>query len=280
MTIDLQNWENATIQRLQGITEFPYIETQVLLSYTLNQPREWLIAHPDALINENELSLLDRYVQRLILGEPLPYITGTQAFYGLDFMVNADVLIPRPETELLVEEAVNWLQDHPDRRQVLDMGTGSGVIAVSLADQVPGVEVTAADVSPAALEVAKVNAGRMNVTDRLQIVQSDLFEHITLSFDLIAANLPYIPTKTLSGLPVSRFEPHLALDRGPDGLEVIRKFLNEAQEHLRPSGIILMEIESDQGDAVIELARSRWEKGNIRLLDDYAGLPRVVIIQS
>jgi len=280
MTIDLQKWENATIHRLQGITEFPYIESQVLLSFTLNQRREWIIAHPDIPLSENELSRLEGYVQRLIHGEPLPYITGTQAFYGLDFIVNADVLIPRPETELLVEEAVSWLHDHSDRHKVLDMGTGSGIIAISLADQVPGIKVTAADVSPAALEVARVNADRMKVTDRVQIVQSNLFEHIPLSFDLIAANLPYIPTKTLSQLPVSRFEPLLALDGGPDGLGVIRKFLNEAQEHLQPSGIILMEIESDQGEVVVELARNRWAEESIRLLADYAGLPRVVIIQS
>ena len=280
MRTDLQSWAESAVKSLEDTSEFPYIESQVLLSFTLNQSREWIIAHPEEILTEEQLNKLGLYVDRLKKGEPLPYITGIQAFYGLDFNVNPAVLIPRPETELLVEEALSWLQKHPNRRSALDVGTGSGAIAISLADQVSDLKLTAVDVSQAALDVAKKNAEKFSVEDRVQLLLSNLFEHVSGSFDLIAANLPYIPSEKLKNLPVSRYEPALALDGGTDGLDLIREFLKQAQTHIRPSGLVLVEIESEQGESAVELAQDIWNEGTISLIKDYAGLPRLVVIQA
>ncbi len=280
MRTDLQSWINQAVERLQGISETPLLECHALTSHTLSKPREWIIAHPETELTEEQLVLLESQIQHLQVGKPLPYLTGIQAFYGLDFEVNADVLIPRPETELLVEEAVNWLQMHPGRRNALDMGTGSGAIAVAMADQVSDLRMMAADISPQALSIARQNAEKFRVADRISFVQSDLFENIAPGFDLIAANLPYIPSETLKNLPVERFEPHLALDGGADGLDLIRRFMVQAPGYLRPGGLLLMEIESGQSEAVIALAQNTLAEGLIKLVKDYAGLPRLIFIQA
>jgi len=280
MRTDLQTWISESVKKLKGISDFPLLECHALLAHTLSKPREWIISHPEAEITPEQMMLLDSQFQRLLNGTPLPYITGTQAFYGLDFIVSPDVLIPRPETELLVEEAIEWLSQHSGCRTALDMGTGSGVIAVTLADQVPDLQVTASDISPAALEVARQNAQKFKVSERITFVESDLFEKIGASFDLIAANLPYIPSMKLGALAVSKFEPQLALNGGLDGLDLIRKFIVQAVQFIRPGGLILMEIESGQGDSALVLAQNTIAEGSIRLVMDYAGLPRLVVIQA
>lgn len=280
MRINLQTWARQTFKQLQGKSEFPYIESQVLLAFALNRSREWIVAHPEVLLTLEQETQLEKVVQRLLKGEPLPYITGIQAFYGLDFVVTPDVLIPRPETELLVEEAVKWLQSHPNRRSALDMGTGSGAIAITLADQVPDLIVTAADISPAALDVARKNAGKFGVEDRVHLIQSDLWQSIDPSFDLIAANLPYIPSAKLKTLNVARHEPVLALDGGSDGLQVLRTFLAHGSEHILPGGLILLEIEAGQGLTAMELAQNQFGDGLVRLIKDYSALPRLITIQA
>lgn len=280
MRINLQTWASQTIKRLQGKSEFPYIESQVLLAFTLNRSREWIVAHPEVLLTQEQETQLEKVVQRLLKGEPLPYITGIQAFYGLDFVVTPDVLIPRPETELLVEEAVKWLQAQPNRRSALDMGTGSGAIAVTLADQVPDLRVTAADISPAALDVASKNAEKFGVEDRVHLLQSDLWQAIVPPFDLIAANLPYIPSAKLMTLPVARHEPILALDGGSDGLQVLRTFLAHISEHILPGGLILLEIEAGQGLTAMELVQNQFGDGLVRLIKDYSSMPRLITIQA
>jgi len=279
MRINLQTWASQTIKRLQGNTEFPYIESQVLLAFALNRSREWIVAHPEVLLTQEQETQLEKNVQRLLKGDPLPYITGIQAFYGLDFVVTPDVLIPRPETELLVEEAVNWLQSHPNRRSALDMGTGSGAIAVALADQVADLKITAADISLAALDVARKNAEKFGVEDRVSLIQSDLWQAIDSRFDLIAANLPYIPSAKLKTLPVSLHEPALALDGGPDGLQVLRTFLAHTSEHILPGGLVLLEIEAGQGQTAMELVQNQWGDGMVRLITDYSNQPRLITIQ-
>lgn len=279
MRTDLESWIKQAVVRLQGSSDTPLLECHALLSHALSKPREWIIAHPDTVLTNDEQSVLESNLLRLIDGTPLPYLTGIQAFYGLDFEVSPEVLVPRPETELLVEEAVNWLHAHPGKRQVLDVGTGSGAIAVALADQVPDLRVTAVDISPLALEIARRNAEKFMVSDRIAFEQSDLLENVTPGFDLIAANLPYIPSGKLRSLSVSRFEPMLALDGGPDGLNLIRKFITHAPQYLCPGGLILMEIESGQGDAVCALAQDSITSGSIRLIKDYAGHPRLIFIQ-
>lgn len=279
MTTNLQAWAGQSTQRLQGKSEFPYLESQVLLAFTLNTSREWIIAHPEFELTPEYEQLLESHLVQLLKGEPLPYITGVQAFYGLDFFVSPDVLIPRPETELLVEEAIGWLRERPNRRNALDMGTGSGAIAVTLVDQIPDLLMTATDISAKVLEVALKNAEKYGVDERTRFIQSNLWENIPFSFDLIAANLPYIPSDTLVGLQVFLHEPPLALDGGPDGLRVIDAFLERAAEHIKPGGFILLEIEAGQGESAIALVQEKLTRGSIKLITDYSNLPRLITIQ-
>ncbi len=171
------------------------------------------MAHPEALLTPKRAAALETLVVRLESGEPLPYVLGSWEFFGLEFEVTPDVLIPRPETELLVERAIVWLQAHPDRRHAADVGTGSGCIGIALAANVPDLQVMATDISSAAVEMARRNAVKNGVGRRMEFLCCDLFPP-EVEFDLIVANLPYIPTKTLHKLPIYGREPTMALDGG------------------------------------------------------------------
>jgi release factor glutamine methyltransferase len=239
---------------LAAQTGAPALDAQVLLAHVLEQPRAWLLAHPETELTPAQAAAFETCLVRLERGEPLPYLLGHWEFYGLEFIINPSVLIPRPETELLVETALAWLRAHPDRRQAVDVGAGSGCIAVSLAKLVPDLQVTAVDISSAALDVIRLNASRHGVAERIHCQQSDLLTGAHGPFDLICANLPYIPTGTLADLPVAAYEPRQALDGGPDGLQVIRRLLDQSCLYLSPGGLLLVEIENRQGKAVMDLA--------------------------
>lgn len=222
---------------------------------------------------------------RLEQGEPLPYVLGEWEFYGLKLTVTSAVLIPRPETELLVETAVAWLQENPTRRYAADIGVGSGAICVSLAVKIPNLQLVATDRSSAAIAVGAENARRYAVLDRIEFTQADIFPHPSphgknTGFDLICANLPYIPSAVLAGLPVAKKEPYLALDGGLDGLEVIRRFLALAPAWIRSAGIILIEIEAGQGSQGMFLAKSHFPSANVEVLHDLAGKDRMIKIQT
>jgi release factor glutamine methyltransferase len=227
---------------------------------------------------------LEALVARLEGGEPLPYIVGAWEFFGLEFEVTPDVLIPRPETELLVEKSIAWLSKAEYRSRefrVLDVGTGSGCIAISLAVNLPGLSIIATDISPAALKVARCNAEKMNVSCYITFLETDLFPNAcTLdSFQLIVANPPYIPTNTLLKIPIYGREPTLALDGGSDGLAIIRRILTGVSNRLRSGGLFLMEIETSEGPAVLSLASDAFPKARIRLDKDLAGHDRLLEIQ-
>lgn len=277
--IKIKEWLTKSVEQLTGTSEFPYIETQAVLVHVLNSSREWLTLHADDELNNTQLAYADSLLTRLCDKEPLPYLTGRQAFYGLDFLVNPNVLIPRPETELLVEECIQWLESHPSKRAVADIGTGSGVIAVCLADQFQDVEVCAVDISDKALQVARENASRYHVDERIRFLQGDLLEPCDEPFDLIAANLPYIPTRTLAELAVARFEPVLALDGGEDGLNLLSRLIKQAPDTLKPGGIIIVEIETNQSQSVQQLAINNFPRAEITLLNDLANHPRILKIQ-
>jgi release factor glutamine methyltransferase len=254
------------------------LESQVLLAHVLGKSREWVIIHDREELTSEQSAELDNALARLIEGVPLPYITGKRAFFGMDFQVNHDVLIPRPETELLVEEAILWLEKNPNKRIAFDVGTGSGIIAICLADAVPDLRITAFDVSPGALEVARQNCVRYHHEDRVNFTENNLLENISEKADLITANLPYIPTSTLEQLPALRYEPRLALDGGMDGLKFIRPLILQANTVLRPGGLMLLEIEATIADAVVEEANTLLQDAKIDILFDYANLPRVAKI--
>jgi release factor glutamine methyltransferase len=210
---------------------------------------------------------------------PLPYLLGKWEFYGLEFIVTPSVLIPRPETELLVSEAIHWINCHPHQIQIADVGTGSGCIAVSLAVTHPFLKIICLDKFHPTLSVAMRNAFAHHVDDRLFFVQSDLLSACNQRFNIICANLPYIPTSTLSHLQVRYFEPVSALDGGSDGLDLIRRLLVQSIAFISPKGLILLEIEAGQGESVLQLARDIYPDARCQVLADLAGLPRCLRIE-
>jgi release factor glutamine methyltransferase len=276
---------DGLIFRLEKISDMPALDAQVLMARLLDVPRSWVLAHPEARLTGNRSGALEALVARLEGGEPLPYVLGAWEFFGQEFEVTPDVLIPRPETELLVERAIAWLRksERESRElRVMDVGTGSGCIAISLAVHVPGLSITATDISPAALKVARRNAKKMSVSGCITFLETDLFPNACNpdSFFLIVANPPYIPTNTLYEIPVYGREPTLALDGGSDGLVLIRRIFKEVPNRLVSGGLFLMEIEASQGQVVLSLASDSFPKARIHLHKDLAGHDRLLEVQA
>ena len=218
-------------------------------------------------------------IHRYRSGEPMPYILGWWEFYGRQFNVNESVLIPRPETELLVELALHFLQATNKKRTAMDIGTGSGCIAVSLLAEVEDLRVTALDISRNALILARENAVKFRVDSRLQLIQMDLATAIAIPYDLICANLPYIPTSSLENLKVSQSEPLVALDGGDDGLLFIRSLLKDIPRLLLPGGYALIEIEAGTGAIALQSAQTFIPNADCELFQDLAGHDRVLAIE-
>lgn len=262
-------------QALQPHSETAPLDAQVLLAHVMHVPRTWVLIHPEAPLSMAQQAALQAAVSRLRAGTPLPYVLGVWAFYGRDFEVSPAVLIPRPETELLVETALAWLDAHPRAKRVAEAGTGSGCIAVSLAAERPHLHIVASDISAAALAIARRNAQRHAA--RVHFLQADLLAPLApRTCNLICANLPYIPTATLQQLTVYQKEPTLALDGGPDGLTVIQRLLTQAETRLTHGGCLLLEIEATQGESAPRAAHKVFPDAHIDVLPDLAGHPRVL----
>lgn len=259
--------------------EQPYQAALILLAHVLQKTKTWVLAHPETHLNPDQKTQLEALVQRLQAGEPLPYLTGKQAFFGLDFAVSPAVLIPRPETELLVEEALDWLDGHPGATHALDVGTGSGCIAVSLATRKPWLSINATDLSAEALKLAEQNAETNHVRDQIMFEQADLMPSVDQSFDLVCANLPYIPTNKLEEVNTLGFEPTLALDGGVDGLRLIRRLLELLPSRINAPALILLETEATLGAETLALANQAFPRADVRLLPDLAGRDRLVRIE-
>jgi release factor glutamine methyltransferase len=270
--------------RVAGLAEARR-EAGSLVGFASGRDRTFLLTHPDAPLAPAEIIRLRDAVARRAAGEPLQYITGRQEFYGLEFEVNPDVLIPRPETELLVETALDLLRETPGPR-LCDVGTGSGCVAVSLLHARRDARAHALDISPAALRVAARNAARHEVDARLTPLVSDCFDalretgHEAPRFHLIASNPPYVAESALEGLQkeVRDHEPRVALTPGGDGLSVIRRLIDEAPDFLRPGGHLLLEIGYDQHERVHELVNPGvWTLLDIH--EDLQGIPRTVALR-
>ena len=266
------------IFRLEKHSDSPSLDAQEVLARVMDRPRSWVIAHSEVPLTNKPAAELETLVNRLEGGEPLPYVMGRWEFFGLEFEVTPDVLIPRPETELLVERAISWLNVHPDRRHAADIGTGSGCIGIALAANIPDLQVMGSDISLAALEMARRNALKNGVEPRMEFLHCDLFPPET-EYDLIVANLPYIPTKTLQQLPIYGREPTMALDGGADGLQLIRGLLTAAPDRLIPGGWLLMEIEASEGPAALSLAYDVFAEAEIHLHKDLSGHDRILEVQ-
>ena len=280
----ISSFLKQAVSQISVVSQTPELDARVLLADILDKPRTWIEAHPEMPLTRSQLATAKKALSRLEAGEPLPYIIGHWEFFGLNLEITSDALIPRPETELLVERAIRWLEAAPERRTVADVGTGSGCIAVAIAKNIPDAKILATDISRPALDLAHRNARRHNVVNRIDFVQCDLLPPhpdplpTDLHFDLICANLPYIPTNTLHKLPVFEREPTLALNGGADGLSIVRRLLKIAPEWLAPGGMILLEIEATQGVPAVSLAYDTFENVEIHLHQDLAGHDRLVEI--
>jgi len=276
--------EAATALRVAGLSE-PRREAGSLLSHVLGRDTAFLITHADETLTADELSSLREAVARRAGGEPFQYIAGRQEFYGLEFEVSPDVLIPRPETELLVETALELLRETP-APFVCDVGTGSGCIAVTLLHERPDARGVALDVSPPALAVAARNAARHGVAGRLSFLVSDCFEALPAAddggdrFDLVASNPPYIVEADVEGLQreVREHEPRVALTPGGDGLSVVRRLVEESPRALKPGGHLLVEIGFGQHESVAALVDPEvWTL--LDIYKDLQGIPRTVALK-
>jgi release factor glutamine methyltransferase len=252
-------------------------DAELLLMHAIRCDLAYLLTHPEMRLTPEQAATYEGWLARRSLHEPIQYITGEQEFFGLKFRVTPDVLIPRPETEHLVEAALART-DHGSRIRIADVGTGSGAIAISLAHSLMKIQVTALDISPAALSLARENALRLGVAERIEFVISDLLGGIgSADFDLIVSNPPYVAEGEWLEPQVSAFEPRSALYAGPEGLEIYRRLIPQAQAALRPGGWLLMEIGHNQRDALADMLRV-WE--NVSFVDDLRGIPRVACAQK
>lgn len=265
---------------LQPYSETPRLDAQVLLAHILGKSRTWIVAHPEYELDLDQEELIKVALSRLIQDEALPYVLGHWEFFGLDFWVSPQTLIPRPETELLVEHAIRWLQSNPEQRVAADIGTGSGIIAISLAKNFPNLRMIATDISLSALQIARKNALWHGVESQISFVQTNLMAGLDQSFDLICANLPYIPTSILQSLPIYDREPILALDGGEDGLSIIRTLLRETTHYLYSGSLLLLEIEASLGKKSCQIANQYLPKAKIELKVDPAGRDRLLAIQT
>jgi release factor glutamine methyltransferase len=265
--------------RFADISTSPGLDAQLLLAEVTGQSRAHVLAHREKSLTAQEATRFDRLVARRADGEPMAYILGRRAFYDRDFTVTPAVLIPRPETEHLLEAALEYAQTQEDVLAV-DVGTGSGALAVTFAANAPNATVYATDISPDALAVAGRNARNHDVA--VTFLEGDLLRPLIerkLRADLIMANLPYIPSGDLRTLAVGKYEPALALDGGSDGLAAIRRLLKQIPDVANPGALILLEIGADQGAAASQMAREGLRTQDVRVLQDLAGLDRVVRVQ-
>ncbi len=277
----VQQWLTQAKSQAEGLTDSTLVDLRTLLAHHLKQSTTWVISHPEAILPGGILPGLNSDFQQYQLGTPIPYLKGKAEFYGRSFFVSPSVLIPRPETELLVETACNWLADHPWISRMLDVGTGSGIIPISIAIKYPQIHCYAVDLSWDALQIARKNCKRYEVDHQVKLVCADLGTAVDLSqIHLITANLPYIPTDDLKQLEVRRHEPTLALDGGSDGARLIEPLLRQCAAQIQRPFCILLEIEYRQGELLKALADSCFEDINFTLYHDLAGLPRLVEIRG
>jgi release factor glutamine methyltransferase len=278
------------------------LAAELLLLHVFGRDRTWLYAHPEEVVSDENARRFFALIARRAAGEPTQYLTGKQEFWGLEFEVTPDVLIPRPETEHLIEVALDRLalrELRAGRPQTLsgeglhiaDVGTGSGCIAIALAKELPGANICATDISPKALEVSRRNAARHGFSDRIQFIESNLLEclgvsplatrHSPLSFDLIASNPPYVARREAAALPreVREHEPEIALYGGEEGYEFYAALIAQSAQLLKPGGILVLELGHDALSAVQPLLdTAHWT--NVGVTNDLAGIPRVLAAEK
>jgi len=258
---------------------YAWLDAEILVAHVLHSSRERLHSHPERLLTAPQRERLRRLTARRADRVPVPYLTGEREFFGHMLTVTPAVLIPRPESELLVELAIDWLKSHPHARRVIDLGTGSGAVAIAVAKAVPRVRIDARDISARALRVAAANVARYRLRRRITTAKADLLRGAAPA-DLILANLPYISEAQKRVRPKElEYEPALALDGGEDGLALIRTALAQAPAVVKPSGGVLVECDPAQTRRLVRLAQGHWPSAQVSVHKDLAGRDRVVQIQ-
>lgn len=259
--------------------ENPRLDAEVLLSHVLQKDRLYLYVHFDQPLEERELAVFREAVKKRAARLPVAYITGSKEFMGLDFQVTPAVLIPRPDTEILVETALKLLENK-ENPEILDIGTGSGAICISMLVNLPTAHGTTVDISADALAVAKSNGEKHEVTERLTFCQGDLFAPVKgKKFHAILSNPPYIPKADILELtPEVRQEPNLALDGGTDGLDFYRRIVEESKQYLVAGGFVAMEVGIDQAQLVVAMAEKTGFFKVSAIVKDYGGIERVVVL--
>ncbi|MFC1941252.1 peptide chain release factor N(5)-glutamine methyltransferase [Chloroflexota bacterium] len=255
--------------------EDPLLESKLLLRHALRISQVQLYQELDQELNLEQNEKIWQLIKRRLNHEPTTYIIGHREFYGLDFYVDHNVLIPRPESELLVEKALQLAQRHAVST-IADVGTGSGAIAISLALNLPQARIYATDISDAALKVARFNSQKHGVSDRIRLLEGDMLDPLPEPVDLIVANLPYVKESELPQINTFNFEPSLALSGGPDGLSKIRQLCTQVSDKLHPAGNLLLEIGLGQRKAVITLLSRLFPSAEIKVTPDLSGRDRVV----
>jgi len=277
----LLNWVTAFLEDKN--IDSPRLSAELLLSHVLALKRIELYTQFDTVVEQHHLAVLRNLVKRAGQNEPVPYLVGKTEFYSIELQISPDCLIPRPETELLVERATEFLRKRQGPQLVCDLCTGSGCIAVAIAKNFPDAHITATDISDAALSVAARNIEKHALTDRVNLLCGDLFDPLIPQldkspFDLIVCNPPYVSTSEYEALEpnVRNYEPRLALHAGPDGLDVYKRIAERVDAFLKPDGALMLEIGHAQGPAVRQLLESAAPFTNIRIEKDFQNNDRIV----
>ena len=270
---------SASAKLLENGVAEPLRESRSLMEFAIKQPPSFLRAHPEYVLSLSERNRFDDAVNRRSKREPFQHIVGIQEFYGLDFTVTSNVLVPRPETELLVEHAIELFRASPNPR-ILEIGTGSGCISTALLKNLKSATVLATDISASAIETAKTNTKRHSVENRIDFVEGDIFDCLsnTDKFDLIVSNPPYIPLADIEGLQpeVRKHDPIIALTDGKDGLGILRKIVLEAPAFLNPDGYLLVEFGIAQSEDVKTMFLDHiWQ--SLEVINDLQSIPRVAM---
>ena len=286
MTLGQEIRRSITVFNANDI-EDGYLETNIILGHILNLPTSQLYSQPELLLTSEQIAELQQLIERRLCREPTAYITRRKEFYEIDFYVDSRVLIPRPETELIVDVAIDFVNSHAQYQSfskrpflIADIGTGCGSIAISLALNLPQSKIYATDISSAALEVAQLNCKYYNITKQITLLNGNLLEPLPEPVDLIVANLPYIKSSEIANLSpeTTNYEPRIAIDGGINGLNQINDLLQQVKEMISPQGCLLLEIGYDQEIEVISLINQYLPNAKLSLIPDYNEVNRVVCI--
>lgn len=278
MTTKLAAWRNAAFQQLKPYSDTANIEIFAILRHVLKKDDTWILTHADAVIDAKEIETLDQLIKQLQEHFPLAYLTSQSEFYGRQFQVSADVLIPRPETELMIETGLSWFEKKDKPKLILDVGTGSGCIALTLLAEWQTSFCIASDHSFKALRTAKQNAARFDI-ERIKFINCYLAQPLQKEFDLICANLPYIPSQEISTLPHAAFEPQIALDGGKHGFDMIVEFILNLIYLTKENSLVLLEIQFDQGEYLRNLIMRILPTAQCSIIQDLNKLDRLIQIE-